>query len=269
VSLTALIVLGLIVLFTLSAGLISEYVTHMSYSENHLSDKLLPPFTDPYYLGSDANGRDVLTRLAYGGRVSLYVALLATASILAIGGTVGALAGYFGGFVDSLFMRAADVLLSFPTLLLLILVSSLYSPGPTFLAIFIAGVSWAGVSRIVRGEVMALRTRDYIDAARVLGSSNGRIIIRHIIPNIVPIIVVWASLVIPGLILTEASLSYLGLGVMVPTPSWGNMLQDAKQFISRSWTLIFIPGLAIYITVLCLYLVGNGLRDALDPRLNN
>ena len=269
VSLAALIVLTAIVLFALSAGLISRYVTNMTYAENHLSDKLLPPFTGDYLLGSDGNGRDVLTRLAYGGRISLYVAALATVSILAIGGTIGAIAGFFGGIVDSILMRAADVLLSMPILPLLVLISSFYSPGPTFLALFIAGVSWAGISRIVRGEVMSLKRRDYVDAARVLGSSDARIIIRHIFPNVVPIIVVWTSLVIPGLILTEASLSYLGLGVMVPTPSWGNMLQDAKQFVRASWTLVFIPGFAIYLSVLSLYLVGNGLRDALDPRLNN
>ena len=241
----------------------------MSYSDNHLSDHLVPPFTGDYYLGTDGNGRDVLTRLAYGARVSLYVAALATASILVIGGTIGAIAGFFGGMTDSILMRAADVLLSMPTLPLLILVSSLYSPGPTFLAFFLAAVSWAGISRIVRGEVLSLKTRDYVDAARVLGSSNSRIILRHIFPNVLPIIIVWTSLVIPGLILTEAALSYLGLGVQVPTPSWGNMLQDAKQFYRSSWTLVFIPGFAIYLSVLCLYLVGNGLRDALDPRLNN
>lgn len=269
VSLSALIVLILIVLFVLSAGLLSRYVTHMTYAENHLSDKLLPPFTGDYRLGTDGNGRDVLTRLAYGGRISLYVAALATISILLIGGTIGSIAGFFGGIVDSILMRAADVLLCIPTLPLLILVSSFYSPGPTYLALFIAGFSWAGISRIVRGEVMALKRRDYVDAARILGSSDARIIVRHIFPNVVPIIVVWTSLVIPGLILTEASLSYLGLGVMVPTPSWGNMLQDAKQFVRSSWTLVFIPGFAIYLSVLTVYLVGNGLRDALDPRLNN
>jgi peptide/nickel transport system permease protein len=269
VSLAALIVTILIILFAISAGLISRYVTHMSYSDNHLSDHLVPPFTGAYYLGTDGNGRDVLTRLAYGARVSLYVAALATASILVIGGTIGAIAGFFGGMTDSILMRAADVLLSMPTLPLLILVSSLYSPGPTFLAFFLAAVSWAGISRIVRGEVLSLKTRDYVDAARVLGSSNSRIILRHIFPNVLPIIIVWTSLVIPGLILTEAALSYLGLGVQVPTPSWGNMLQDAKQFYRSSWTLVFIPGFAIYLSVLCLYLVGNGLRDALDPRLNN
>ncbi len=268
VSLVALGVLILIIIFVLAAPLISRYITHVGYADNHLKDKLTHPFTSGYILGADGNGRDELTRLAYGGRVSLKVAGLATVVILLIGGTIGSIAGFFGGFVDTILMRLADVLLSIPGLPLLILVSSFYRPGPTLLAVVIATLSWAGVSRLVRGEVLSLRERDYIDAARVLGASNSRIIARHILPNVVPIIVVWISLVIPGLILTEASLSYLGLGVRVPTPSWGNMLQDAKQYYATAKFLVFIPGFAIYITVLALYLVGNGLRDALDPRLN-
>jgi peptide/nickel transport system permease protein len=268
VSLVALAVLIAIVVFVLSAPLISRYVSGTGYADNHLEDKLTPPFTNGYVLGADGNGRDVLTRLAYGGRVSLRVAVLATMVILLIGGTIGSVAGFFGGIVDSILMRLADILLSIPGLPLLILVSSFYRPGPTLLAIVIAALSWAGVSRLVRGEVLSLRERDYIDAARVLGASNSRIISRHILPNVVPIIVVWISLVIPGLILTEASLSYLGLGVRVPTPSWGNMLQDAKSYFGSARFLVFIPGFMIYITVLSLYLVGNGLRDALDPRMN-
>ena len=268
-AVAALVVAIAIILFALGAGLISKYVTGFTYSENHLQDKLAPPFTNGYILGSDGNGRDVLTRLAYGGRISLYVAFLATLSLLLLGGSIGAVSGYFGGISDGVLMRLADTLLSIPTLPLLILVSSYYHPGPSALAVFIALVSWPGVARIVRGEVLALKHRDYVDAARVLGASDTRVLTRHVFPNIVPIIVVWASLVIPALILTEASLSYLGLGVRPPTPSWGNMLQDAKQFVRVSWTLVFIPGFAIYLTVLSINLVAGGLRDALDPRLNS
>ena len=268
VAVVALCIAIAIVLFTLSAPLISRWVTGFNYSENHLADKLKQPFTGDYILGSDGNGRDVLTRLAYGGRVSLLVAGLAAVAILAIGGTVGAAAGYFGGIIDTIAMRLADVLLSIPTLVLLILVASFYRPSPAALALYLASVSWAGIARLIRGEVLSLRNRDYVDAARVLGASNARILIRHIFPNVVPIIVVWSSLVIPGLILAEATLSYLGIGVRPPTPSWGNMLQDAKQFVRVSWTLVFIPGFMIYLTVLSINLVGSGLRDALDPRLN-
>ena len=269
VAVVALAIVILIVLFALGAGLISEYVTGYSYSENHLADKLAPPFSDGYILGSDGNGRDVMTRLAYGGRISLFVAILATVSLLVIGGTIGSICGFFGGVIDSILMRLADTLLSIPILPLLILISTMYRPGPAGLAIFIALVSWPGVSRIVRGEVLSIRHRDYVEAGRVIGASNARLLIRHIFPNVVPIIVVWSSLVVPALILTEASLSYLGVGVRVPTPSWGNMLQDAKQFVRVSWTLIFIPGFAIYITVLSINIVASALRDALDPRLTN
>lgn len=267
VAVVALIIVVAIVTFVLAAPLVSNY-TGFNFSENHLSEKLTPPFTNDYVLGSDGNGRDVLTRLAYGGRVSLLVATLAAFSILVIGGTIGAVAGYFGGWIDAIAMRAADILLSIPTLILLILVSSFYQPSPTELALLIAVVSWAGVSRLIRGEVLSLKNTDYVDAARVIGASNGRIIWKHLFPNVVPMIVVWASLVIPTLILVEATLSYLGLGVRPPQPSWGNMLQDAKQFVRQSWTLVFIPGFMIYITVLCINLVGSGLRDALDPKLN-
>lgn len=268
VALVAMIVAVTIIAFALAAPLVSRWITGFNYSENHLGDKLMAPGNGGYILGSDGNGRDVLTRLAYGGRVSLFVAVLAAFSILIIGGTLGSAAGYFGGMIDTVAMRLADVLLSIPTLVLLILVASFYQPGPVLLAVFLASVSWAGIARLIRGEVLSLRNRDYVDAARVLGATNTRILTRHIFPNVVPIIVVWSSLVIPGLILTEATLSYLGLGVRPPTPSWGNMLQDAKQFFRVAWTLVFIPGFMIYITVLSINLVGSGLRDALDPRLN-
>jgi len=268
VALVALFITIAIIAFTLGAPLISKYVTGFNYSENHLAEKLAEPGTGNYILGADGNGRDVLTRLAYGGRVSLLVAGLAALSILVIGGTIGAVAGYFGGLLDTVLMRLADVLLSIPTLVLLILVSSFYQPSPPQLALLIAVVSWAGVSRLIRSEILTLKNRDYIDAARVSGASNFRIIWKHLFPNVVPLIVVWASLVVPTLILVEATLSYLGLGVRPPQPSWGNMLQDAKQFVRQAWTLVFIPGFMIYISVLCINLVGTGLRDALDPRLN-
>ena len=267
-SMVALFIAILIIGFALGAGLVSEYITGFSETENHLADKLSAPGENGYILGSDGNGRDVLTRLAYGGRTSLMIAGLSTVSILLIGGVLGSIAGYFGGIVDTVIMRTVDMLLSIPTLALLILISSLYRPSPPALALAVAVLSWSGISRLVRGEVLRVRHHDFVDAARLMGASNFRIIFRHIFPNVLPIIVVWASLVIPGLILLEATLSYLGVGVRVPTPSWGNMLQDSKQYVRTSWTLVFIPGFMIYITVLSIYLVGSGLRDALDPRLS-
>jgi peptide/nickel transport system permease protein len=269
VSVVALGLSVAIVLFTLSANLISEYVTGYDFAEGDLRRTLEDPFTEGHILGTDPNGRDLLTRVAFGGRISLQVATLAALSILLIGGTAGAVAGYFGGKVDSALMRLVDVILCLPGLAVLLLVSTIFRPGPVALSFVIAIISWPTISRLVRGEVLSLRERDFVDAARVIGASDWRIILRHIFPNVVPIIVVWISLAIPGLILTEAALSFLGFGVQIPIPSWGNMLQDATSFYTRSWWNVFLPGFAIYITVLSINLVGNGLRDALDPRLSD
>ncbi len=269
VAVVSLGILAIIVLFVLSASLVSRYVTGFTPHENHLPDKLTPPLTNGYILGSDGNGRDILTRLAYGGRVSLRIAVLATLSTLAIGGTMGLISGYFGGLIDAVIMRSVDVVLSIPSLPLLILVATLYSPGPTGLALVLAIVSWPGIARIVRGEVLSLRGREYVEAARVVGATPARVLARHILPNVVPILVVYASLAVPVLILVEAGLSFLGLGVQVPTPSWGNMLDEAQRFYRTNWINVFIPGAMIYVTTLALYLVGSGLRDAFDPRLGD
>ena len=148
-------------------------------------------------------------------------------------------------------------------------VSGACSVGATVLALVVASVSWMGLSRLIRGEVMSLRSRDYVEAARVVGASDRRIIVRHMFPNVVPLVIVWSTLAVPVFIIVEASLSYLGLGVQVPTPSWGNMLTDAQSYMTHSWTLAVIPGVMIFITVLSINLLGNGLRDALDPRLTD
>jgi ABC-type dipeptide/oligopeptide/nickel transport system permease subunit len=258
----------LILVFVLAAPLISRYVTGFTYTENHLADKTAGVGQKGYILGSDGNGRDVLTRLAYGGRISLLFALAAMVSILALGGIIGGCAGFFGGWFDAIAMRIAEIVLAMPLLPLLILISSLYRPPVWQLATFIGIFSWPGISRLIRGEVMSIRRREYIDAARVTGASNTRLLTRHVFPNILPIILVWASLSVPGLILLEAILSYLGVGVRAPTPSWGNMLEEAKQYYRTAWWLIFIPGFMIYVTVLSMTLTGNGIRDAIDVKLH-
>jgi len=268
IAVGALAVLFLIALFVLSAGLISRFVTGFTPSANHLSDKLAPPFTGDYILGTDGNGRDVLTRLAYGGRISLMIAILATVATLFIGTTVALVSGYFGGWVDAVLMRLVDIILCVPGLPLLILISILFRPGPTGLALILAAVSWPGIARIVRTEVLSLRKRDYIDAARVVGVPAPLLLVRHILPNVAPLIVVFASLAIPALILDEAVLSFLGLGVQVPTPSWGNMVQEGQRYFRGYPAITLIPGSLIYITSLCLYLFGSGVRDAFDPRMN-
>jgi peptide/nickel transport system permease protein len=269
VAVAALAVVVAIALFALAADLISTYVTGFDYRENHLEHRLSKPGENGYILGSDGNGRDILTRLAYGGRVSLTVATLATLSTMVLGATIGACAGYFGRAVDGVLMRSADVLLSIPTLSLLILVSTLYRPSYLGLALFIAAVGWPGLARLVRGDVLALRNREFVEAARIMGASDGRILTRHLFPNLLPTMIVWGSQVIPGFILTEAALSFLGLGVRVPTPSWGNMLTEAQQVYRTNWTNVFFPGLLIFLTALTINLAGNGLRDAFDPRLKD
>lgn len=278
VAVVSLIILGLIVLFALGAPLL-ERMTGLNYQSTNLRAALLPPgstYTDPisgesvrHWLGTDGAGRDILIRLAYGGRISLMVASLALIFSLLIGMSIGAAAGFFGGFVDNLLMRFVDTLMSIPSITLLLLFSVWLSPGPIGLSFIIAILGWTGVSRLIRGEVLSLKQRDYVDAARVTGASNSAIIVRHIFPNVVSLVIVWASLSLPNLILYEATLSYLGFGVQMPTPSWGNMLDDAQEVFRRSWTFTFIPGMAITLTALCINLLGNGLRDALDPRLND
>ncbi len=266
-AMAGLVVLVAILTFVLLADLISTYITGFDYSSNHLDAVLVRPGEQGYILGSDGNGRDILTRLAYGGRISMMVAVLATGTTLLLGGFIGLISGYAGGIVDAVLMRLADVFLSIPALSILILISALYRPDQYELSLVIAFVLWPGVSRLIRGEALALRKREYIEAARILGAGDARIISRHLLPNVLPTIIVWSSLVIPAFILTEAALSFLGLGVRSPTPSWGNMLSEAQAFYRTNWTNVFFPGMAIFLTALSVNLVGNGLRDALDPRL--
>lgn len=269
VAMSALALSVLLMVFSFGAPIIS-WITGHDYATNDLRNQLLPWFTDSsHMLGTDPNGRDILVRLAYGGRVSMTVAILALVFALGIGLTLGAISGFYGGAVDSLIMRFVDVIISIPTIALLLLISVWWRPGPVGLAVIIALLGWTGLARLIRGEVLSLRSRDYVDAARVLGATNRVIISRHIFPNVVSLVIVWASLALPGLIITEATLSYLGFGVRIPIPSWGNMLQEAYAFLTLSWTYAFLPGMCIFLAALAFNLLGIGLRDALDPRLNS
>jgi peptide/nickel transport system permease protein len=257
-----------LLIFSFGAPIVAR-LTGFNYETGNYAQILKGPFDNGMnILGTDNNGRDILTRLAYGGRVSMTVAVVALATSLTIGMTVGSVSGFFGGAIDSVLMRFVDVIISVPLITLLLLLSVWFSPGPLGLAFIIGGLSWTGVSRLIRGEVLTLKNRDYVDAARVIGASDRQIISRHIMPNVVPLVLVWASLTLPSLILTEAALSYLGFGVDLPAPSWGNMLNDSRAYFAKSWTFAFFPGFMIFLSALCINLLGNGLRDALDPRLN-
>jgi len=220
-----------------------------------------------HYLGTDQLGRDVFSRMLYGSQISLSVGFVAVGISILIGILVGAMAGYKGGWVDSLLMRFVDIMLSFPSFFLILTVVAILRPNIYNVMIVIGITSWEGTARFVRAEFLSLKERDYVQAARALGVKDRRIIFRHILPNALAPVFVTASLGVASAILIEAGLSFLGFGVQPPAPSWGNILTEGRTYIFDAWWLTVFPGLAILITVLSFNLFGEGLRDALDPRL--
>ena len=255
-----LVICGLFGL-SLLAGLISPE----DPDRPNLRARLKPP-GQGHLLGTDALGRDVLSRLIWGSRVSLKVGLVSVGLATAIGLFLGALAGFYGGLTDGLIMRFCDLMLCFPTMFLVLAVISLLEPSIWNVMAVIGLTSWMGVARLVRAEFISLKNRDFVLAARALGASDARLILRHLLPNALAPVLVSATLGVAGAILLESGLSFLGLGVQPPTATWGVMLADGKDYLSRAWWLSFYPGLAILVTVLSYNLAGEGLRDAFDPR---
>jgi peptide/nickel transport system permease protein len=231
-----------------------------------LSLRLKPPSLQ-FPIGTDQYGRDLLSRLIYGTTISLSVAVVAVAILIGVGTLLGGIAGYFGGPVDMLIMRFVDVMLSLPNFFLLVAIVALFGPSLVTTMLVIGLTSWMGTARLVRGQFLQLRGQEYIHAARAAGASDARVIGRHLLPNTLPIIIVQASLFTSYAILIEASLSFLGLGAQPPTPSWGNMLNEGKAFMRSAWWVMTFPGVAIFVTVLAFNLLGDGLREVLDPRL--
>jgi peptide/nickel transport system permease protein len=227
--------------------------------------RLLAPST-AHWMGTDELGRDLLSRVLYGARISLTIGFLAVLIAITLGTTIGAVAGYAGGWVDAILMRIVDLFLSFPRIVLLITVVAVFEPSIALIVVVLGLTGWMGVSRLVRGQVLSVREREYVQAAHALGYGPGRVLGRHILPNVLTPVIVAATLGIGNAILAEAALSYLGLGVQPPTASWGNIIQSGGDRIIDAWWITTFPGLAIVLTVMSFNLVGDGLRDALDPR---
>lgn len=264
-----LFAISVLLIFTLTSSIspvIIERVFSLEVNEISVPDSFKLPGEDGFVLGTDQLGRDQLLRLIYGGRVSLTIAYLASALTVFIGITLGLLAGYYGRQVDDLISWGVNTLSAIPPLFLLLIAAAVWEPSAEVLVVVLAALGWVGTSRLVRGEVLSLKERDYVLAARALGASDFRILIFHILPNVFSIVMVTMTIIAGNLILIESGLSYLGMGIQPPTPTWGNMLTDSRSYLVTGVHLIFTPGILIMITVLCFYLVGDGLRDALDPR---
>jgi peptide/nickel transport system permease protein len=261
-AVVAIFVLGLLALLSIFAPLVSPY-------DPEKTALLLirePPST-AHPFGTDGLGRDLATRVLYGGRVSLSVGVAAMLVAISLGTLVGVLAGFYGRWIDALLMRIVDAMFSFPRLFVLIILGTLFK-GMTPLAIVVSlGVlSWMTTARLVRASFLSLKQREFVEAARCVGAPDGRIIVRHLLPNSMAPIIVAATLGVAGAIITESTLSFLGLGIQPPTPTWGNMLQDAQDELQRAPWLAIFPGLVIFLAVVSINFIGDGLRDALDPR---
>ena len=249
-----------------ATALLAQWIAPYDPIQQNLSNHLMAP-SWRHWMGTDQFGRDVFSRLLYGSRISLAVGLVAVSIYIFIGTTIGSLAGYYGGWVDGLLMRFVDIMLSIPTFFLILMVIAFVGPNILNVMVVIGLTSWTDIARLVRGEILSLKEREFIQAARVIGMKDSRIILRHLLPNALGPILVVATLGIGGAILVESSLSFLGLGVQPPTASWGNMLLEGKEHLTDAWWLVVFPGFAIFLTVMGFNLLGEGLRDLLDPRL--
>jgi peptide/nickel transport system permease protein len=266
-TMIAIAVLALLGFSAIFAPVISSVMGVDAIDEN-LSKTYAAPDAENI-LGTDDKGRDHFARLLYGAQISLGVALAASTLSMTIGIALGIITGYYGGVVDDLMIWFITTLGSIPSLFLLLIISAILSPGPLVFIGILGFLGWTGTMRLVRGETLALREREYIIAARAMGASDLRIMFRHIFPNLISIVIITMALDIGALILLESALSFLGFGINPPIPTWGNMLSESQAFFRKAPHLVFAPGILITITVLCLYVIGDGLRDAFDPTTND
>ncbi len=269
IGMSAGIVIIVFAVIALAAPLLSIVLTHAQPQTIDLDHTFARPGLGGHLLGTDELGRDTLTRLLWGARVSLGVAFLTVAISLTAGTAIGMMSGYYGGWMDDVLMRFVDVVLAIPAIFLFILMSILIRPNAITLALIVASVGWGGVARLVRGEVLSVKQRDFILATRSIGADDWRLMLRHLLPNVLPVLIVAASLGVGQIILIESALDFLGLGIQPPTPSWGNMLTNSQSYFFRSGFLVAFPGITIFITVLASNLFGNAVRDAFDPRLKS
>lgn len=261
--------LSVLILFTvvgITGPPIIETVLELDVNRTNVVDRFKTPGEDGYVLGADHLGRDQLTRLIYGGRISLAIAYASSFAIIVIGVSLGLVSGFYGGWIDDAIMWIINTFSSIPPLFIILVVAAIWEPSAEMLVIILALLGWFGTCRLVRGEVLTLRERDFVLAARAVGASDLRLLTVHIFPNVFSIVIVTGTIIAGNLILLESGLSYLGVGVQPPTPTWGNMLTDSRNYFATGVHLIVWPGILIMITVLCFYLIGDGLRDALDPR---
>jgi peptide/nickel transport system permease protein len=263
------LVLGLVVFVAIGAPVLAPHDPLSQSLDQRLSPPLLFGGTTAHLLGTDELGRDILSRLMFGAGVSLAIGVAAVLISGVLGTGVGVVAGFYGGLVDEISMRLADLRMALPFVLLVIVTIVVFGPGLQNVIVILGLTGWVPYARVIRGEVLSLRTREFIVAARTVGASDGRLMLSHILPNTLASAIVIGSLELANVILIESSLSFLGLGVQPPTPSWGNMLGTARDYLLSNWWLATLPGLAIFCTAASINLVGDWLRDTLDPHLRD
>ncbi len=257
---------AIVILVLILCAVFAPVLTPYSFSDMDLMHRLSPP-SAAHLFGTDEAGRDILTRLLYGARVSLLTGVVPTILSMILGALMGVIAGYYGGWLDALIMRLADIMLAFPSMLLAMVIMYVLGDGLINIFLTLALVNWASVARIVRSQTLQLREREFIEAAQVMGVPRRRIILRHVLPNCLPTLIVLFTLNVPSAILTESSLSFLGLGIQAPDASWGLMVNAGRQYLYNAPWLSLIPSGAIMLTVLAFNFLGDGLRDVLDPHL--